>query len=407
MDILNTRVTYRDSPIHVLERFAFRDMGEAYREFRRHPEIGECVILQTCNRVELYSTGSDLPRIKRAWASLTGLREGDFDGNLECSEGDGACRHLLRVASGLDSMVVGEEQVLGQVRGSISAARRAGSSGQTLNTLFEKAVHAGARIRSASGIGSGGVSVGSMAVRLADESSGGLESKRVLVVGTGETASLVAKSLSRRGVDFEVSSRTVRRAGAFCQSLGGRPVRFEDALDELPAYGVVFVATSAPYSLVTPERLSGADMSILDLSNPRAVSEEVASVPGVSLMNLDQIAAMVERNVRGRMEKAGMAEEMVEEEAGALEASIKRLGAEPLVERVFKGTEAVRKRELQKALKMLGLDERGERIVDELTRAVAEGILAPPMNSVRRASKEGRTDVLDAADGLFRYDGQS
>lgn len=404
MAILNARVTYKDSPIHVLERFAFRDMGEAYREFRRHPEIGECVILQTCNRVELYSTGSDLPRIKRAWASLTGLREGDFDGNLEFARGGGACRHLLRVASGLDSMVVGEEQVLGQVRGSIQAARRAGSSGQTLNTLFEKAVHAGARVRRASGMGSGGVSVGSMAVRLADEKSGGLGSGRILVVGTGETASLVAKSLSRRGLAFDVSSRTVRRAGAFCQSLGGSPVRFEDALEGLRSYGAVFVATSAPYSLLTSERLAGADVVIVDLSNPRAVSEEVAAVPGVSLMNLDEIAAAVERNARGRVEEAGRAEAMIEGEAGELEASIKRLGAEPLVERVFKGTEAIRRKETQKAQKMLGLDERGARIVDELTRAVAEGILAPPMNSIRRASKEGRDDVVGAADALFRYD---
>ena len=403
MDILNARVTYRDSPIHVLERFAFRNVGEAYREFRRHDGIGECVILQTCNRVELYSTGSDLPRIKRAWASLTGLREGDFDGNLECDEGGVACRHLLRVASGLDSMVVGEEQILGQVRGSISAAREAGSSGQTLNTLFEKAVHAGARIRGAAGPGSGGLSVGSMAVRLADEKSGGLASKKILVVGTGETASLVAKSLSRRGLGFDVSSRTVRRAAAFCQSLGGSPVRFEDVLEGLAGYGVVFVATSAPYSLVTRERLAGASMSILDLSNPRAVAADVSSVPGVSLMNLDQIAAMVERNMKGRLEWAGRAERMVEDEAGALEASIKRLGAEPLVERVFKGADEVRKRELEKALRMLGLDERGARIVDDLTRAVAEGILAPPMNEVRRASKDGRSDVVDAADGLFRY----
>ena len=402
MDILNARVTYKDSPIHVLERFAFRDMGEAYREFRRHDGVGECVILQTCNRVELYSTGSDLPRIKRAWASLTGLREGDFD-SLECDEGGVACRHLLRVASGLDSMVVGEEQILGQVRGSISAAREAGSSGQTLNTLFEKAARAGARIRGAAGPGSGGLSVGSMAVRLADEAVGGLESKNILVVGTGETASLVAKSLSRRGLDFDVSSRTVRRAKAFCQSLGGRPARFEDVLEGLSAYDVAFVATSAPYSLVTRERLTEAEMAILDLSNPRAVAADVASVPGVSLMNLDQIAAMVERNVRGRREWAGRAEEMIEDEAGALEASIKRLGAEPLVERVFKETEGVRKKELDKALRMLSLDERSMRIIDDLTRAVAEGILAPPMNGIRRAAKDGRSDVVDTADGLFKY----
>lgn len=403
MDVLNARVTYRDSPIHVLERFAFRDMGEAYREFSRHEGVGECVILQTCNRVELYWTGADIARIKRAWASLTGLREGDFDGNLECDEGAIACRHLLRVASGLDSMVVGEEQILGQVRGSISAAREAGSSGQTLNTLFEKAARAGARIRGAAGPGSGGLSVGSMAVRLAEQSAGGLESKRILVVGTGETASLVAKSLSSRGLGFEVSSRTVRRARAFCQSLGGRAVRFEDVLEGLPAYDVAFVATSAPYSLVTRERLAGAKMSILDLSNPRAVAADVGSAPGVSLMNLDQIAAMVERNVQGRQEWAGRAEQMIEGEAGELEASIKRLGAEPLVERVFKEAEDMRKRELEKALRILKLDERGARVVDELTRAVAEGILARPMNGVRRAAKDGKSDVVDAADGLFRY----
>ncbi len=410
--IVNARVTFHNSPIHVLERFIFKDMGQAYEQFRRHSGTDECVILQTCNRVELFATGQrDMRKIKKTWASLAGLDENAFDENLVYAEGAEACRHLLRLTSGLDSMVVGEEQILGQVKDSISGARHASSSGERLNTLFDKAIRSGTRIRNSTGIGRGGVSVGSMAVRLAEENVDDLKSKRILLIGTGEIATLVTKSLTRRGYAFDVTSRNLRRAGAFCEAQGGgRPVRFEDTISGFGGYDVILVATTAPYSLVTYERITAAiggrpqGMMILDLSNPRTVDERVATLSGVKLMNLDQIAEMVDRNMKSRIDKVKTVEDIISGELEVLEASMNRLNAEPLVREVFKSIDALRVRELQKALRILGEDDADRiRVIDELTRAVVEGIVSTPMNNLRRASEGGETDIVDVAGRLFDY----
>lgn len=407
--IVNARVTFRKSPIHVMEQFTFRNVASALSAFRAHAGLDECVIVQTCNRVEVYGAAESCSeeRIKRAWASLAGLDEGAFGGNMEFCESREAIGHLLRVASGLDSMVLGEEQVLGQVRHSIAEARECGSSGRVLNTAFDRAVRLGARVRQATGISRGGVSVGSMAVRLAEEAHGGsLEGRRVLLIGTGELATLVAKSLSQRGYRFGVASRTLRRAEAFCGAVGGEAVRFEDALGDYGAYSVMFVATTAPYFMVTAGSLGasrrGGPMMIVDLSNPRTVDERVAGLDGVRLVNLDEIAGIVERNARDRASQARAAEGIVDGELDGVEASVRRLGAEPLIAEVFRGAEAVRERELAKALAMLGdVDAQTARTVEDLTRSIMEGIVSGPIDRIRRASEGGEEDVLDAASRLF------
>ena len=431
--LVNARVTFRSSPIHVLERFAFADARSAMSEFRARSGLDECVIVQTCNRVELYGAAEapDEGRIRSTWASLSGLPESDFAGNLEFGGGRDVLEHLLRLTSGLDSMIVGEEQILGQVRDAIAAARAAGASGRRLNTLFDRAVRAGTRIRGETGIGRGGVSVGSMAVRLAEENVDGMRSRRLLMIGTGQVSSLVAKALLRRGYAFGVASRTVERSRSFCEAMGGgTPVPFTDALAGFGGYDVIFVATAAPYYMVTYDRMAAAlaarrggggggegggasgggasgggasgGMMILDLSNPRTVDERVATLGGVKLMNLDQIAEMVDKNMRGRIGKAGAAEGAVREELPAIESAMSRLDAEPIAREAFKRAEEVRERELRKALQMLGEDDPGRvRIIDGLTRAVVEGVMSVPMNNLRKASEEGDGGVTEAALRLF------
>ena len=407
--IINARVTFHDSPIHVLERFVIRDVDGAYRRFRT-AGMDECVIIQTCNRVELFArTDGGGDGIKEAWAEITGQEPGELGENIKYSSGRDALHHLLKLTSGLDSMVLGEEQILGQVKNSIAAARSAGASGMRLNTLFEKAIRIGTRVRNSSGIGRGGISVGSMAVKLAEENIDDLKSKKTLLIGTGDVSTLVAKSLQRRGYDFDVTSRTVSRAEAFCASMGGTPVGFEGVLSGFGRYDVIFVATTAPYSLVTHGRIEGAvksgkKMMILDLSNPRTVDERVATLGGVKLMNLDQISEMVERNMTARRSKAKAVENIIGEEVPVLEASMKRIEAEPLVKGVFKSIESLRERELQKALGMLG-EQDGEkvRIIDELTKSLVESIVSTPMNNVRKASEQGKDELVELAGKLFDY----
>ena len=415
-NIINARVTFRNSPIHILEKFTIKNMDDAYEQFKMHSGLDECVIIQTCNRIELFGKSQtyDLDKIKKTWASITGLDEEIFNENMEFVENQEAIHHLLKLTSGLDSMVLGEEQILGQIKNSITSARKVKASGQHLNTLFDKAIRVGTRIRNSSGIGRGGISVGSMAVKLAEENIDELKTKRILLIGTGEVSTLVAKSLQRRGYAFDVTSRTIGRSQAFCETMGGVPIKFEEVLSGFENYNVIFVATTAPYFLVTHEKIMDAmkdknkGMMILDLSNPRTVDEKVATIGGVKLMNLDQIAEMVEKNMNSRLNKVKTIENIINEEVTVLEASMKRLEAEPLVKEVFKNIEYLREKELQKALQMLGeKDEEKIKIIDELTKAVVESIVSTPMNNIRKASEQGKPEVVELASKLFDYKKQN
>jgi len=415
-NIINARVTFRNSPIHILEKFTIKDVENAYEQFKKHSGLDECVIIQTCNRIELFGKSKtyDLDKIKKTWASLTGLEEEVFNENLEFVENHEALHHLLKLTSGLDSMVLGEEQILGQIKNSITSARKIKASGQHLNTLFDKAIRIGTRIRNSSGIGRGGISVGSMAVKLAEENIDELKTKKILLIGTGEVSTLVAKSLQRRGYAFDVTSRTIGRSRGFCETMGGNPIKFEDVLSGFENYDLLFVATTAPYFLVTHERIMEAmkdknkGMMILDLSNPRTVDEKVATIGGIKLMNLDQIAEMVEKNLNARLNKVRTIENIINEEVSVLEASMKRLDAEPLVKHVFKNIEYLREKELQKALLMLDeKDEKKIKIIEELTKAVVESIVSTPMNNIRKASEQGKPDVVELASKLFDYKKQN
>ena len=411
-NIINARVTFRNSPIHILEKFTIKDMNNAYEQFKNHSGLDECVIIQTCNRIELFGKSKtyDLDKIKKTWATITGLEEETFNENMEFVENHDALHHLLKLTSGLDSMVLGEDQILGQIKKSITSAREVKASGQHLNTLFDKAIRIGTRIRNSSGIGAGGISVGSMAVKLAEENIDELKTKKVLLIGTGEVSTLVAKSLQRRGYAFDVTSRTIGRSETFCETMGGNPIKFEAVLSGFDNYDVIFVATTAPYFLVTNERITEAmknkskGMMILDLSNPRTVDEKVATIGGVKLMNLDQIAEMVEKNMNARLNKVKTVENIINEEVIVLEASMKRLDAEPLVKDVFKNIENLREKELQKALQMLDeKDEKKIKIIDELTKAIVESIVSTPMNNIRKASEQGNPEVVELASKLFDY----
>ena len=411
-NIINARITFKKSPIHVLEKFAFKDMPNACLTFKKNSSVSECVIIQTCNRIELFaaSDNPNIDKIKSTWASLTGQEESVFRDTLEVCENKDAYEHLLKLTSGLESLVVGEEQILGQIKESISVARQTRASGKRLNKLFDRSIRIGTRIRNSTGIGRGGISLGSMAVKLAEENVDDIKSKHVLLIGTGEAATMVAKSLKKRGYAFNVTSRTVERSIGFSQTLGGSPIKFEEVLSGFSNYEIIFVATTAPYFLVTFDKMKDAmknkksGVMILDLSNPRTVDEKVATIPGIKLMNIDQIAEMVDKNMKKRKDKVSTVENIISEEVPVIEATMKRLDAEPLVKDVFTNANSMRIKELQKALQMLGeTDEKRIKIIDELTKAVVESIVSTPMNNLRRASEQGSPELLEIASKLFNY----
>lgn len=359
VQIVNARVTYKNAPIHLLEKFTFKDIESAHKAFM---EAGadECVIIQTCNRVEVYAAAKspDEAAILKQWAKAADLQDKELS-SIEVDVGKDAVIHLMKLASGLDSLVVGEDQILGQVRRAFEFARTNSYASANLAVVFDRAVKVGSRVRTATGINKGNVSIASVAVNLADEYFDDMKTKKVMLIGSGEAASLVAKVLKRRGVDFMITSRTYERARSFSETVAGRPVRFEDAVAMFNELDLIFVATTAPYFLITHERMEAAmkdrrgAVMIFDLSNPRTVDEKVTTIHGVKLINMDQIAELVEKNMRSRMKEVVSAEKIIDYEMKSVDNMIKRLKAEPVVVSVFKSVDQIRERELKRHFRCL------------------------------------------------------
>jgi len=256
---VNLRVTFKNSPIHILEKFTFKDIHNAYKTFIDSAEIEECIILQTCNRVEVYGLGTNPQpdKIIELWSSLINIPADEVRSNVIINVGEEAIKHLAKLTSGLDSLVVGEDQILGQVKRSLEFSRKNRFSGPNLNVLFDRTIKIGSKVRTDTGINKGSISVGSMAVNLASEYFDDINEKEILLIGSGEGASLIAKALKQRNIKFFISSRTFDRARSFSDTVGGVPIPFEEALEKLNEnIDMVFISTVAPYYLLTYERMA-------------------------------------------------------------------------------------------------------------------------------------------------------
>jgi len=260
--------------------------------------------------------------------------------------------------------------------------------------LFDISLRVATRIRDSTEISKGVLTIGNIALKTAEEKAGLDGKKRVLLIGTGETAAMVAKSLNKKAYPFEVASMTIERATGFSKILGGTPIKFEDALLEFDKFNIIFVATTADYFLINYERIKRVmenkktGTMILDVSDPRAVDEKVSSLSGVKLMFRDQISEMYEENLKATRKKVPAVEEMVSKEVPIIEATMKRLEPEPLVKDAFAGVDLLRKKELEKALEKLGeTDEKKIKIIDELTKAVAASVVSVPVKNSKKASE--------------------
>jgi glutamyl-tRNA reductase len=372
--------------------------------------------LQTCNRVEIFGAAKDPDEHKllEEWVSAAGLSEKDLD-SIEINRGKDAIVHLMRLASGLESLVVGEDQILGQVRRAFEFSRAHRYASANLSVVFDRALKAGSRIRTATGINKGNVSIASVAVNLAEEYFDDLKNKTVLLIGTGEAASLVAKVLKRRDVNFMIASRVPERAHAFADTVAGIPIAFDTALEMLRIVDVIFTATTAPYHLITYERIENAmtkrkgrsSMMIFDLSNPRTVDERVATIRGVKLINMDQIAELVGKNMRSRMKEVNSAEKLINDEMKSFDTVIKRMKVEPIVMAVFRNVDTIRERELKKAFTMVGKKMAPEeaKVIEQLSYAIVEGVLSIPMNNLRKEIEEGgNEELMKIVTKLFKYE---
>jgi glutamyl-tRNA reductase len=418
LQVINARVTFRNAPIHLLEKFAFIDIDYAYKKILENCNIRECVIIQTCNRVEVFAagTGPYEKKLLEVWGSIVGLPVDEIKNTAEISKDRDVVLHLLKLASGLDSLVIGEDQILGQVKRAFDFANKKHYAGSNLLVMFDRAVKVGSKVRTNTSLNKGSISIGSIAVNLAEEYFENLKSKGIILIGTGEGASLVAKSLKQRDINFLVTSRTFQRAKSFADTVGGEPTPFEKALEILHEIDLIFVSTTAPYYLVTYDRIEKAmskrenGMMILDLSNPRTVEERVASVSKVKLINMDQIAEIVEKNTRSRKNEIGSAERLIDIEMNSMHTMYKRKKADPIVDSVFKNVDTIRDRELKKAFSILGkkIGPEESKIIEKLSYAIVEGILSSPMNNLRKemekCNEKEEDDFMKFIMKLFSYE---
>src|ERR671922_547385 len=417
LHIINARVTYRNAPIHLLEKFAFADINHAYNIFKDKAGLQECVILQTCNRVEIFgvSEGSNSGRLLDGWGTAVDLSKSEFQNVVEISSDRDVMLHLLKLAAGLDSLVVGEDQVLGQVKRAFEFSRTRQQVGPHLSILFERAIKVGSRVRTDTALNKGSVSIGSMAVNLASEYFDELKGKKILLIGSGEGASLIAKSLKLRNIDFMVTSRTFERAKSFTEAASGTPIPFEKAVEMFHSVDLIFVSTIAPYYLLTYERISKAmtrrkkALMIFDLSNPRTVEEKVATIQKVKLINIDQIAEVVEKNIRSRKNEIQSASKIIEAVMKSVDTILKRRRIEPIIISIFKNVDEIRARELKKAFYILKdrIGPNEAKVIEHLSHAIVEGVLSSPMNNLRKEIELAVTDkeeIMKVIAKLFKYE---
>lgn len=412
-DLIHTRFTYKNIPLYKLEKYSFNDPQAAYDSFKGIAGISEVVILQTASRVEAFFVaakdavqdmqalggGTLIAKIRSVWISLTTLDQYDldhFDQTLEIYKNSQVYPHMLELATGLDSIVVGKEEILREMKSSLSNAKKSGMSGNILGKLFDTVIRIGTKIRKSTGIGDDVITIGDVAVKMAEGSVGIDAKKKLLLIGTGHTAALVAKSLNLKAHKFDVVSKTIDRATGFSKILRGTPVEFEDVLLKFDKYDVVFVATTADYHVLTSEQLKRVmegkktGTMILDISEPRAVNEDVSSIPTIKLMFREQIAEQEEANLQARTLKIPQVEEMIGKETPIIEAMMNKLEHDPLVPNLFASVDVVRRNELEKAIQELGETDAAKiQILENLTKSLVSKVASPPVQDDKKVVQPG------------------
>ncbi|HLN89228.1 MAG TPA: glutamyl-tRNA reductase [Candidatus Binatia bacterium] len=415
LDIVNVRITHKTARVPLLEAVSFKDKANAYAELRSLIGALEMVLIQTCNRIELFLVSEDgYKTVKSAVEYLSGRASGHTAEAFEAIEyavNRDAVTHLLQVASGLESMVIGEDQVINQVWNAYLEAEKANTVGPVLSLLFNRAVNAGRRVRRETGINKGAVSVGSAAVELAEKLLGSLNEKKILVMGAGETGTLVAKAMARRCLNpIFIANRTYERALRLAEELGGQAVTFDKLGQVLVNADVVFCSTSAPHYLLTkdliswinPARQNKNNLLIIDISNPRNVEETIGDLPHIRLYNIDDLTSIAEQNKQERQKNVQQAYKIVDEEVAVLNRALKADSVREIVSDLLSQIEKSRQSELAKALKMIGeLDERQKKIISNLTSILLKQTFLPVVENIRRAATNDEIEIVEVAARLF------
>jgi len=402
--ITGASVAHGSATVSDLDGAAVVDQQRGVRRLTSVPAVEEAVVLQTCNRVEAYVVTEDEHDGR---AALGAFFENVSMAVVDWLDHEESLRHLMRVAAGLESLVVGEDQILGQVRDAYEDAREAGGIGRVLEQGVTKAIHVGERARTETAINEGSVSLASAAVSLADREGALDGDPEALVVGAGEMGRLAAKSLSERVDRLHVANRTVERAERVASLVDVETAlhAVEELRSAVAASSVVVTATDSSDHVVGVRSVDGTgETFVVDIARPRDVDPAVADLPGVVVHDLDALRSVTDENRRQRAEAAATVEEMIDVEFEHLLAQYKRRRADDVISAMYESAERVKARELETAFEKGDFDESEREVVEAMVDAVVNQLLAAPTESLRDAAEEDDWSTINTALQLFDPD---
>jgi glutamyl-tRNA reductase len=440
MHTLNVRVTHKKADVPTLESISFPDVGEALKDIKKLPGIRGCVIIQTCNRMEIFVStenvseahhnlldyimgetiakfkrhfkngGSQMPREKILEHMINASKK--FHDVIEVEYHTNAILHLLRLSCGLESMIIGESQIIGQVKESYTQSLESDITNPFLDTIFTKSINVGKRARSETHINKGAVSIGSAAVDLAKRVFGDLKDKKILIIGAGDMGKLITKSLSDlENGEIVVANRTFEKGVAVAEKLNGRAVSFGEIEKELEDTNLLITATGSSKPIIDVELIEKIKkegggkktLVIIDVANPRDVHPAVSKLDGVNLLNIDSLRSVAEENLKKRMKEVYAVEEIIEEEMNLLEKKLYHVDVDTIINAVFKNSEDVRQQELEKAIKILGngIGEKEKDVINTLTKVIVKKTMTPIVSQIRKVAELKDEDALRAAEIYF------
>ena len=402
-EVLAIGVSHKTAPLELRERMALTEGRAAgvLSELVDDSGVHEAAAISTCNRTELYLFAADgVAAESLALATLAreaDIRPTELVGHLYALRGADAAGQLFRVTAGLDSMIIGETEVQGQVKRAYELALVEGATGPVLNRLFRGALAAGKRARSETGISEGALSVPQVAVELAQRTLGDLTSRRVLVVGAGETAELTARALAARGVEAVfIANRRYDRAIGLAERFGGRAVRFEELPEQMAEADIVAASTSSPHHVIERDALAEvmADrvehpLLLIDLAVPRDIHPDCRELPGVTLHDMDDLQALVERNASGREAEARRAESVLRAELSRFERWFETQDVTATIAALRgRGDDVVARVLAENEARWEGLTEADRKRLSAMARAIASRLLHEPTLRLRRAGDD-------------------
>jgi glutamyl-tRNA reductase len=419
MKVLVVGLNHKTASVEIRERLAFNGpkLEEGIHALSTIPEVKEIAVLSTCNRVELYACVSSVPlasdHILNFLAGFHGLGRQDFEKSLYLLDADSAVRHVFRVASSLDSMVVGEPQILGQIKDTFDFALGKKTTGVLLNKLMKKAISTAKRVRTETKIAENAVSISFAAVELARKIFTDLPGKSFMLLGAGEMAELAARHLVNNGVTHvTVVNRTYERGCELAREFSGKPVRFEDFLSELVYTDIIICSTGAPTYVLLREQMQkvmkerkNRPVFIIDISVPRNIDPEINKIDNVYLYDVDDLQEVVDTNIHGRKKEAEKAEKIIDEEVEKFIRWMTSLNSVPTIVALRQRAEEIRAEELEKFRKRFpDLDEEKLKAVAYLAASITNKLIHPPTVALKEDS-EDRDELIAMVKKLYGLNG--